>query len=357
MNCNIVLDERSRGWIIEKIARRLADELIVQECHTTVLPQPRFDADINHFMLYLYVAGPIPTKSSVFITHVDCFERMRRVKAALKTADVGICMSRMTVRQLVDAGIDRAKLCYVLPAIDGGIEPRRITVGITTNLYPDGRKRETLLERLAAEIDLSAFHFEIFGAGWRSLVPKIEESGATVRYAEGTADSLQDYAAAREAIPKFDYYLYLGLDEGSLGTLDALSAGVKTITTPQGFHLDILNGITHPFWEYSELRAIFEQLATDRNQRIAAVSALSWAEYAEQHRRVWRTLLEGKKSMLPALLNQEDLSRSSALPVKQYKRSNRGANMLLRAVQRYYLRRINAAARRTARQVLNKLLP
>ena len=41
-------------------------------------------------------------------------------------------------------------------------------------------------------------------------------------------------------------YLFWGFDEGSMGFLDALSAGVETIVTPQGYHLDIPNGITYP---------------------------------------------------------------------------------------------------------------
>ena len=42
-----------------------------------------------------------------------------------------------------------------------------------------------------------------------------------------------------------------------MGFLDACAAGVKTIVTPQGYHLDAMRGITHGFKELPELVAIF----------------------------------------------------------------------------------------------------
>ena len=103
---------------------------------------------------------------------------------------MAICMSSMTVKQLVKDGLDRDKLCYVLPALDSGLEPRRIIIGLTTKLYPDGRKREALLVRLALEMDLSAFHFEIYGAGWESVTPVLEKAGALVRASDDRRDTV-----------------------------------------------------------------------------------------------------------------------------------------------------------------------
>jgi len=47
-----------------------------------------------------------------------------------------------------------------------------------------------------------------------------------------------DYEVYKELIPTLDYYLYVGKDEGQMGFIDALAAGIPTIVTPQGFHLD-----------------------------------------------------------------------------------------------------------------------
>src|SRR5262249_53389844 len=79
-----------------------------------------------------------------------------------------------------------------------------------------------------------------------------------------------------------------------------------TIITPQGFHLDIPDGMTHPFWEYAELRAIFEKIARERQQRVDAASHLTWTDHARQHLTVWQALLDGRRAEIPSLLNHPD---------------------------------------------------
>jgi hypothetical protein len=125
---------------------------------------------------------------------------------------------------------------------------------------------------------------------------------------------LKDYNVIRTAVPKFDYYFYSGLDEGSLGTLDALSAGVKTIVTRQGFHLDIPNGITHGFWDYDELKAIFEEIVLERRERIQFARCLTWTRYAHRHLDIWSSLIE--RNSLPVA---DDLDvRADAFQKRRY---------------------------------------
>lgn len=307
MKCHLVLDPNSHGWVIEKMCRRLGAELEGLGCEVTIGDAPDATADINHFMLFWWVPENPPPRSTVAITHIDDSHRMYLARSAVTKADMVICMSSMTVKQLVNDGLPREKMCYVLPAFDG-VEPRRIVIGLTTRIYPDGRKREYLLERLAMEMDLSAFHFDIYGAGWERMAEVLRKGGATVAVTVDSDDGAADYRRIMEGIQGFDYYLYLGLDEGSMGTLDALAAGVKTIVTPQGFHVDLPHGITHPFWDYEQLRLVFESIRDDRDGRILGVKDLTWRRYAERHRFIWQAMLDGRAADLPALLGQETLA-------------------------------------------------
>jgi hypothetical protein len=166
-------------------------------------------------------------------------------------------------------------------------------------VYSDGRKREVVLQEVARRMDLSAFEFRIFGNGWEAVIEKLRAAGAVVQYAGETDDYRKDYEALQLAIPHFDYYLYLGIDEGSLGTLDALNAGVPTIITPQGFHLDLPGGITHAVVSADDLQRIFDEIAAQRNERRLAVAGLTWAAYAERHLELWRATLQ--QIPLPAL--------------------------------------------------------
>lgn len=309
MKSNIVLHPNCRGWIIEKMALRLDGALRELGVQSAVTSAWSPTADINHFMIFHYVEEARPGRNTMLITHVDDALKYRMIQDALGTIEVGICMSQMTVDLLVSEGVPKDQLCYILPANDKRTSPRRIVIGITSNLYSDGRKREFLLARLAQEMDLSPFHFEVFGRGWEKTAEQLRAGGATVAVTDGTDDYAGDYAAMCARIPHFDYYYYMGLDEGSMGVLDALDAGIPTIITPQGFHLDIPEAITHAFVDYPEMRAIFADIAKGRAHRLAAAASLNWTAHARRHLELWTAMVEGRRTEFMA---QERARPSSA---------------------------------------------
>jgi hypothetical protein len=326
-----------------KIANRLGEQLSRLGWTVSMSDAADASADVNHFVLFLEQPSVCPGIATVGITHVDDREKLGAARLAVERAGLGICMSTATVRQLVNEGIDRSKLCYVLPALDSGIAPRKIIVGITTKVHADGRKRERLLARLAREMDLSNFRFEIFGYGWSAVSNQLRSAGAEVFLDEDCGDFEAGYDAIRQRIPFFDYYLYLGLDEGSLGTIDALAAGVKTIVTPQGFHLDLAQGITHPVTSYNELRAVFESIVDDRDRRVRAVEPLTWLRYAQQHDQIWRLLLGGRWQDIPDILGQQALEPlgGSAQAMNKHLAVERW-RMFARSARRLYERRMKA---------------
>jgi glycosyltransferase involved in cell wall biosynthesis len=330
MKCNIVLDDRSHGGIIEKMASRLSEAVrnLGISCDLSNRHSP--NADVNHFMMFHYAAGHAGTKNTMFITHVDDPLKVQILKHKLKIVDVGICMSRMAAKSLMEVGIPKGSLCYITPPHDGAVRPRRIRIGITTHLYDDGRKREALIVRLAKELNLADFHFEIFGLRWQNVVKELRAGNATVNLHEGTGDYQADYAELCKSIPDFDYYLYLGLDEGSLGTLDALAGGVPTIVTEQGFHLDLPGGITYPVLEYAQLRNVFEKIAMERRARINAVAALTWANYAQKHLEIWQALLNGNKMHLAEILGQHQLECLKMPQVGIYRKQIKGISSYLK---------------------------
>ena len=304
LRVRLVLHPSQSGWIIHKFAARLQEHL-PRFGVTAELGETASDAvDLNHWMLFIYCVDRPGRGGTALITHIDHPIQLREAKACLKVVDLGICLSRMGVDELVRRGVARDRLCAIVPGHDGALEPRRIRIGITTRLYTDGRKREELLARLADAMPLDAFAFEIFGAGWEAIVEKLAAAGAEVAYHPGTSDYQADYRLIRARLPQFDYYLYLGMDEGSMGFLDALAAGVATIVTPQGFHLDVPGGITHEFLDFPQLHGIFQQLRDERRRRIESVRELTWSEYARRHALVWRALLAGCRDQIPRLLEQ-----------------------------------------------------
>lgn len=304
MKVRLIISAENASWIIGKIGERLIEELERSGVQATMGDAPDDSADINHWMSYWIVTGRHGRASTVFITHIDDSYKTAHIAAILQDrVDVGLCMSRDMMHALTAWGIPEDRLWYVLPAFDAPPEPSRIRIAITTRLYEDGRKREGLLIQLAKERDLSPFHFEIAGAGWDAVVPVLIQSGASVNWLPGSADYQSDYPSILNSMRGCEYYLYLGMDEGSLGILDALSLGLKTIATPQGFHLDIPGGLTEPVESYSELVEVFDRLSNERSKRMASVRGWTWKQYAADHLLVWEALLLGKRSGLAAALD------------------------------------------------------
>ena len=301
---------KDRGWILEKIAVCLAEQLPKWnvEAEITYMPSPA--ADVNHWMYYNDLGGDFVSRNTLAITHVDRPAKAHVLKQRLKKADMGICMSRMTLEQLVSSGIPRQRLCYITPAHDGNVKPKRIVVGITSQIRPDGAKREHVLIQMAQAIRLDMFKFIIIGPNWDKVIPYFEAAGATVDYIPGALEKEngEHLKLIIDRLMCFDYYLYMGWDEGSMGFLDALAAGIPTIVTPQGFHLDINGGITHSFTDAPELCSIFQKLAKDRQGRMESVSGLTWNEYARQHALVWFSIIDDKlHGTINGLLHDKDI--------------------------------------------------
>jgi hypothetical protein len=300
MRIRIVLAPQNAGWVIGKMAHRLCDALQRLGCEADVQPHADPAADINHWMSFAFADGCGGTLNTMMVTHADDPFKVGLIRERVGSAiQMALCMSSHAIQELADLGVPEDRLWYILPALDAPLEPRRVRIGITTRVYDDGRKREAFLTRLAREMRLDRFHFDIFGAGWEKVADALVRAGATVHIDPGSDDWQDDYARIRAALPSFDYYLYLGMDEGSLGTLDAVSAGVKTIVTAQGFHLGLPGGITHPFTGFDELLGIFggiDQASPSEHDRLAG---WTWDTYAREHLGVWQAMLKHRGARVP----------------------------------------------------------
>jgi hypothetical protein len=288
MKVRVVLYESS-SWIISKFAEKLRAELVGLGVEVDVASKRDPNADFNHHLVYIDVIEQTSGSDTLMVTHVDDVASLRLLRRQLRSGATGICVSSDTRSRLVHMGLPSDRLCYILPAHDGDFKPRAHVVGITTRLYPqDGRKREGWLLRLASEISPDEFRFVIMGSGWGRIVQTMRAEGFEVEY--HTDFARDSYLTVMQSI---DYYLYLSTDEGSMGFVDALAAGIPTIATPQGFHLDAAGGLTHPFTTFRELVEVFGRIAESRRKLAASVANWTWGEYARKHCEVWEYLRSG----------------------------------------------------------------
>jgi hypothetical protein len=286
MRVCLVCYENPDEWILGKFARRMHEQLIAMGVESEITRAADKNADINHHINYSYYDGKRSSLDTVMVTHVDALQKLQELKGQLTSAEMGVCMSRQTMEQLASAGVPRHRLCFVNPAHDEVIRPRALTVGITTRRYADGRKKELALLAVCDKVSPEDFAFSITGDGWQQIVDEMRGKGFTVAY-----EPQFDYDKYVAMIRSLDYFAYFGEDEGSMGFVDALAAGVKTIVTPQGYHLDVEGGITHAVNNEREIVNAFQVIARERRKRIDGVRSWTWANYTRQHVEIWGYLL------------------------------------------------------------------
>jgi hypothetical protein len=263
--------------ILSKFAYKMYDEL----CKTggisaSIGSAPREDVDINHHINYLQYK-PNKTKNTLMVTHIFDNYKRKALEEAMKTADLGITMSKDMQSQLIKWGFKKNKLPIVLPAHDG-IPRRHQIVAILTNVYPDGCKRAEMLAELAKTLDNNQWAFRIMGKDWTNILAPLVANGLQVDYFAEF-----DYDIHKQILESSDYCLYFGKDEGSMAILDAKNAGLKLIATNQGFHKEI--GIDYPFDTQAELNAIFKKLNPN------PVKDWTWRKHVDEHIKLWQKLV------------------------------------------------------------------
>jgi len=292
MRVRIICYEDLDLWILGKFALKMQDNLKKLGVDVDIAKIPDKNADINHHIIYTYYNGVISRNDTVMITHVDNIDKLNMLKQQINAVKLGICMSKETQNYLIQMGIEKDKLCYVNPAHDGIISIKKYVIGIASKVHLDGRKNELYFNQLAEELNPKYFKFKIMGQGWKPQIENLRTKGFQIDYI--------DHFEYKEYVDNFfinlDYYLYMSMDEGQMGFIDAVAAGVKTIVTAQGYHLDAKNAITHPFTTYDELKGILLSLQNEKETLVQSVETWNWYDYSKKHLELWEHILDNKKN-------------------------------------------------------------
>jgi len=281
MKVAIINYEQNLGMdaILSKYARMLERELIDLGHEAFISGKPE-EADINHHINYIsYI--PSGGKDTTMITHLTGDkslsekQKIEMAKKQSKTAH-GICMNKQIMDKLIENGIPKEKLSYVLHAHDGTPRRPRI-ISMIYNVYPDGRQREKMFVDLVNSLkDKDDFVFQIMGKGWKPLLDGLMKKGLRqVNYMDNFYGDLY-----QQLLMTSDYLLFTG-DEDSLAQsiVDAKNAGLRIIAPPQ-------NGleVEYPFRNQKELNEAFKKINDN------PVKDWTFENYAKQHINIWKTL-------------------------------------------------------------------
>lgn len=291
----IVLDPIHKGWVIEKLAKKIIDYWPRSSIPTlTYFPKP--NAVVTHWMHFMNVPIDFLENSksihTVQVTHIDSIDKLRYLQKLIGAGAIPVFMSEQHAEQVSSKIARPYKSHSIIPGSDTSNYSERKRILILSNYYPDGRKNENLLINLAKEHRLDTFHFTFIGKSWEKIAKVLVAAGAEVETFSPNDLEYPSYDMQVRILRGVDCYLYLGFDEGSLGALDAYLLGTPMIISKQGFHLEFpLRSDIFLFENYEDFKNTFLTIPSRNQLNPDEAQKWSWYSYAERYQRLWDALI------------------------------------------------------------------
>lgn len=231
----------SHDWIMGKIADDILNnaEALGYQCRCGSFQDYRDEEICYHLAWHLAVPIPRAKHNSVFYTHLnDVFKEISMVDIKDKF-DSFICMSPEDAVYLKELGFDSRKVYgKTLPVRNNFVRP--ISIGIFSACYEDGRKNEEWLLDYCRSCEGSKYaNFVFVGRGWGNVCNELEKLGCTYEWHNVSRKLPYEYIFQQNKLACLNYYIYMGMDGGAMGTYDAYAQDVPLCVTFDGFHKSI----------------------------------------------------------------------------------------------------------------------
>lgn len=283
----------SHNWIMGKIAddiQRNAEALGYQ-CRCGNSEDYQGEEICYHLAHLLAVPNPQAKHNSVFYTHLNDTLTERNLVSIKDQFDSFICMSPEDAQFLIELGFDPHKVYgKVLPVRNSYIRP--ISVGIFSACYSDGRKNEQWLLDYCKSHDYARYvNFVFVGKGWGNVVNNLEQMGCTYEWHNVSRNLPYEYEFQQHKLSSLNYYIYMGMDGGAMGTYDAYAQDVPLCVTFDGFHKAIPN-IDYPFDDKQSFFDEFDKIVKSHSDRLEFFKENNAKNYVSWLIEVW----EGRDS-------------------------------------------------------------
>lgn len=229
------------NWIMGKIAddiMSIANKLGF-ECRCGGFEDYRGEEIYYHLDFHKAVPVPQAKHNSVFYTHINDSLKERNLLSLKDKFDSYICMSPEDAQFLLELGFDKNKVYgKVLPIRNTYIKP--VSIGIFSACYEDERKNEQWLLDYCRHCDGAKYiNFVFIGKGWDKILKEMENLGCTFEWHNVSRKLPYEYQFQQNKLASLNYYFYMGMDGGAMGTYDAYAQSVPLCVTYDGFHKSI----------------------------------------------------------------------------------------------------------------------
>lgn len=284
----------SSDWIVGTIAKDIKRVLEQEGIACDFGPPEKYkNQEICYHLGYAY-AKPFKSAkiNSVFITHIDDKIKEQSVASMRDSFDSFICMSTEDESFLTALGIPKEKVFGItLPVRNNYIRP--LSLGIFSSHYKDGRKNEEWLTRFCRENESSQLvNFIFIGPNWGAYLQTIAKLNCSFEWHNVSRTMPYEYEFQQSKLPSLDYYFYLGMDGGAMGTYDAYAYGVKLMITDDGYHRE-LPFIEHGFESYKGFETSLKNVIQAHENRLTFFKSHSVDKYAMTLFKIWTNSFVG----------------------------------------------------------------
>lgn len=259
------------GWIIEKMAKTLADSIP----GVSFSLDDRIGADLVYHLPYLTYNQPTGHRHIGFFTHMEHdTERKNRFFKAASVFEHRICQSAKTAEILKAGGFSQVRI--ISPGIDLQRFTPELRIGVVGRTYDSGRKGEELV-RQVMDIPGIAWHFT--GRGW-----------------PGQKDQYLTDAEMPDFYRGIDYILVPSLNEGGpMCVLEALACGRPVIASDVGWVSEFPH-IPFETGNVDSLRSVLLNLQIQQKQLRSSVLSRTWENWVAGHESLFREILDKDKA-------------------------------------------------------------
>lgn len=178
--------------------------------------------------------------NAVFVTHVDDSIKEADLVAMKDQFDIFICMSPEDAVFLQELGFEKSKVFGLnLPTRNTYIRP--VTFAIFSNCYTKMKTKneQWLLDYCANHKNSRLVNFCFIGHGWGEVCEQLTQYGCSFEWHCVDRSLPYEYMFQQLKLTNADYYLYMGMDGGAMGTYDAYAMGLDLCVADDGYHKSI----------------------------------------------------------------------------------------------------------------------
>lgn len=278
----------SHDWIMGRIAEDIqsAATKFGYKCRCGAISDYKGEEICYHLAYQIATPFKEARHNSVFYTHLNDKLQEKILMEQNGQFDSYICMSPEDAEFLIELGFAKEKVFgKVLPVRNTYVRP--ISIGIFSACYPDGRKNEQwLIDFCRNQKDAKLVNFVFIGPGWQKVVEQLAGMSISFEWHCVSRSMPYEYQFQQNKLSSLNYYIYMGMDGGAMGSYDAYAQDVPLCITYDGFHKAIPR-IDNPFDNQETFIKELSAIVQSHKCRIEFFQNNNSTNYVEWLKDIW----------------------------------------------------------------------